>query len=95
MLILNWLRLGKYEMAYRETFDLTMPDLFWDQILKAAACGQLGRIEEGQTYVQILLDLKPDFARRGRGLITRFVKSEDLVDRLIEGLSRLGLNIEE
>ncbi len=95
VLILNWLRLGKYEMAYRETFDLTMPDLFWDQILKAAACGQLGRIEEGQTYVQILLDLKPDFARRGRGLITRFVKSEDLVDRLIEGLSRLGLNIEE
>ncbi len=94
VLVLNWLRLEKYEQAYRESFNLTLPDLFWDQILKAATCGQLGEIEEGQTYIQNLLDLKPDFARRGHRLITRFVKSEDLVDRIIYGLGKLGLKIE-
>jgi TolB-like protein/tetratricopeptide (TPR) repeat protein len=93
-LILNWLRLGNYEKAYRKTINLTMPDFFWDQIMKACACGHLGRIEEGQACVQTLLALKPDFAQRGRILIGRYIKFENLVDRIIEGLGKLDLRVE-
>jgi hypothetical protein len=71
-----------------------MPELFWDPLLKASACGHLGRIEEGQGCVRALLALKPDFAQRGRILIGRYVKFEDIVERIIEGLGKLGLEIE-
>jgi hypothetical protein len=70
-----------------------MPESHWDQILKASACGHLGRIEEGESHVRALLALKPDFAQRGRHLIARYVKFEDLAGRVIEGLARLGMKI--
>jgi hypothetical protein len=90
----NWFRVRNYEKAYRESLHFMMPKLFWDPLLKASACGHLGRIEEGQVCVQALLALKPDFAQRGRILIGRYVKFEDIVDRIIEGLGKLGMNIE-
>jgi adenylate cyclase len=93
-LSLNWFRTGNYEKAYQETLNFMMPECHWDPLLKAAACGQLGKIEEGQSCVQALLTLKPDFAKRGRDLIERYVKFEDIVDRIIEGLGKLGMNIE-
>jgi hypothetical protein len=70
-----------------------MPKLFWDPLLKAAACGHLGRIEEGQACVRALLALKPDFAQRGRILIGRYVKFEDIVERVIEGLDAVGIAV--
>jgi tetratricopeptide (TPR) repeat protein len=90
----NWFRLGNYEKAYQETLSFMLPDLFWEPIMKASTLGHLGRIEEGQACVQTLLALKPDFAQRGRILIGRYAKFEDLVDRIIEGLGKLGMNIE-
>ena len=91
-LCVNWFRLGEYEKAYRETLNFTMPDFYWDQLLKASACGHLGRIEAGQGCVDALLALKPDFAQRGRILIGRYVKFEDIADRILAGLGKLGLN---
>jgi tetratricopeptide (TPR) repeat protein len=90
-LCLNWFRVGNYEKAYRESLHFIMPESHWDQLLKAAACGHLGKIEEGQAYVRALLALKPDFAKRGRVLIGRYVKFEDIANRIIEGLGKLGL----
>ena len=93
-LCLNELRTGNYEKAYRETLNFKMPECHWDPLLKAAACGQLGKIEEGQAALQALLALKPHFARRGRILIGRYVKFDDIADRIIEGLGKLGMKIE-
>jgi Flp pilus assembly protein TadD len=92
-LCLNQVRTGNYQEAYRETLNFKMPECHWDPLLKAAACGQLGRIEEGQAAVKTLLALKPDFARRGRILIGRYVKFEDIADRIIEGLKAAGLPV--
>jgi adenylate cyclase len=94
-LFLNWFRAGDYEKAYRETLHFMMPGFYWDHLLKASACGQLGKIEEGQACVRALLALKPDFAKRGRILIGRYVKFEDIVDRIIEGLSAVGIKISQ
>jgi tetratricopeptide (TPR) repeat protein len=93
-LCINWFRLGDYEKAYQETLHFTMPEFFWDKLLKASACGHLGRIEEGQASVRSLLALKPDFARRGRVLIGRYIKFEDIADRIVEGLDKLGMHVD-
>ena len=71
-----------------------LPEFYWDQLLKASVCGQLGKIEEGQASALALLALKPDFAQRGRVLIGRYVKFEDIADRIMEGLGKLGMHSE-
>jgi hypothetical protein len=61
--------------------------------MKAAASGLLGRAKEGKHAVDALLELKPDFAKRGRTLIERYIKFGDIVDRVLEGLGKAGLNV--
>jgi adenylate cyclase len=92
-LFLNWFRTGNFEKAYHETFQFRMPEFYWDQLLTAAVCGQLGKFKEGQSSVQALLRLKPDFTQHGRMLIGRYVKFEDIAERIIEGLAAVGLKI--
>ena len=92
-LSIRWFREGHYDNAYRETLHFTMPDCHWDQLLRASACGHLEKIEEGQAHVRALLALKPDFAQRGRDLIRRYIKFEDIVDRVVEGLAAVGLTL--
>ena len=94
-LCFNWLRSGNFEMAHRETLSFMMPDFFWDQMMKASTCGLLGRTEEGQAHARALLALKPDFMQRGRILIGNYVKLDHIADRILEGLDRLGMNIEK
>lgn len=42
-----------------------------------------------------LLKLKPDFPSRGRILIGHYIKFEEIVERVIGGLRKSGLNIED
>ena len=93
VLCVNWFRIADYEKAYYETFNFMMSQFFWEPLMKAAICGHLGRIEEGQACVRDLLALKPDFAQRGRILIGRYIKFDDIADRIIEGLNAVGLTV--
>jgi TolB-like protein len=90
----DWVRREEYENAYLETLNFRTPLLFWDPLMKAAALGLLGRIEEGKSAVEDLLRLKPDFAAGGRGLIRYYIKFDEIVDRTLAGLNAVGLNIE-
>ena len=84
-------RRGEYENALAEALKFNYPELFWDPLVRAAALGRLGRHDEAKTAVGQLLKLEPDFATRGRLLISRYVKVDDLVDTIIEGLRQAGL----
>jgi TolB-like protein len=87
------LRKKEYEKAYLETLNFRAPSIFWEPLFKAATLSYLGRIEEGNRFVEILLTLKPDFPARGRVLIKRWVKSEELVERIIKGMEKVGLDL--
>jgi tetratricopeptide (TPR) repeat protein len=91
---LDLFRREEYPRAYLETLNFRMPTLFWEHLAKAATLGQLGRICKGRQAAEELLTLKADFARRGRLLIGRFVKFEVIVERLIVGLSRVGIEVD-
>ncbi|MGB5749818.1 MAG: hypothetical protein WBM69_22770 [Desulfobacterales bacterium] len=82
---------GEYEMALAEALKFNFPGLYLDPLMRAAALTQLGRQNEAKTAVSQLLKLEPDFATRGRGMISRYVKVDDLVDKIIEGLAKAGL----
>jgi adenylate cyclase len=84
-------RRGEYENALAEAQKFNYPNLFWDPVMRAAALGRLERHTEAKAAVGQLLKLEPDFATRGRLLISRYVKVDDLVDTIIEGLRKAGL----
>ncbi len=89
----DYLRQEEYERAYLETQRLRRPSIFWDPLAKAATLGLLGRYEEGRQFVKSLLKLKPDFPSRGRILIGHYIKFEKIIEQVINGLQKAGLNI--
>ena len=89
----DWVRQEKYQQAYLETLNFRKPMLFWDPLIKAATFGLLGRYEEGKRAAEKLIKLKPDFPSRGRVLIKHYIKFEDIVERTIDGLAKVGLKI--
>ena len=91
---LNCFRRKEYQQAHLETQRLKRPSVFWDPLAKAVTLGLLGRYKEGKHFVKNLLELKPDFSERGRILIGHYIKFDDIVERVIEGLHRVGLKID-
>jgi len=89
------IRRENYENAYAQTLHFRTPLLFWEPLLKAASLGLLGRIREGKKACDILLKLKPDFPARGRVLIEHYIKFDDIIARLTDGLNKVGLDIEK
>jgi adenylate cyclase len=90
----NCLRQKNYDRAYQETMGFRRPSVFWYPLAKAATLGLLGRCEDGQKFVKKLLELKPDFPRKGRILISRYIKFEEIVEPVLDGLNNVGLHLE-
>jgi adenylate cyclase len=88
---MDYYRRGEYENALAEALKFNYPELFWDPVMRAVALGQMGRGREARTVVGELLKLEPDFAAQGRQLISHYVKVDDLVDTIVEGLRQAGL----
>jgi adenylate cyclase len=82
-----------YDSAYREALKYSMPNNFWGPMLRAATLGLLGRDADADRSA--LLELLPDFSARADRLIRLYVKEEKLVEQLLEGLRRAGLDVGE
>jgi TolB-like protein/Flp pilus assembly protein TadD len=91
---LDYLRQENFERAYLEIMSLKRHAVFWYPLAKATSLGLLGRCDEGREFVKKLLELKPDFQTKGRFLIKHYIKFDDIVERVVEGLHRVGLSIE-
>ena len=93
---LNYLRQEEYDLAYIEACSRKRySTLFWDSLIRASTCGLMDKTEEGQKFLQNLLLLRPDFPNNGRKLVSRFVKFQDLSERILTGLRISGLKIRE
>jgi len=69
---------------------MNMPGAWLTKATTTAPHGQLGDVEAGRKGVQELLALMPDFALRGREELSKWYLP-DLVDSLMEGLQKAGL----
>jgi len=90
---LYYYRTGNYEEALAEANQYNIPSLFWGPMLRAAVNGQLNNFEEASKQVKGLLELKPDFERKAKILISRYIKEESLINHVIEGLLKAGMKI--
>jgi predicted Zn-dependent protease len=83
---------GQYQSALAALKPRTKGDI-WFAAMAAAVLGKLGREVEAAKHARMLMDIKPDFCTRGRELLERTLKVTSLVEELIDGLRRAGLQI--
>lgn len=90
---LYYYRNNEFEKALEEANQYNIQGLFWGPMLRAANLGQLNRKKETREHIIHLKSLKPNFEEKAYYLISRFVKEEDLVEKVVEGLRKAGLHI--
>ena len=83
----------KYEQALKEAEKYEMPGLFWGSMLRACCLGQLGKKTEAKSQIEELLLIKPDFEVKAKYLISRYVKVEELVLHILDGLKKAGIQL--
>ena len=83
-----------YVSAYEEALNYMMPNNFWGPMLRASTLGMLDRGREAEVDLSALLSLRPDFSSRAGYLIRLYVKEEELAGQILEGLRRVGLEID-
>ncbi len=84
-------RRGDYEKAYSEALKFNFPDLYLDPMMRATALGQLARQKEAKKAIEQLLKMEPNFRHRAHRMIGRYIKVDDLIDKIIVGLQKAGL----
>ena len=78
-------RRGELRAALAEARLYNVPGFFWAPLLRSAALGSLGLVEEGRAALAELLVSRPDFQENGRRLIGRLVPDDEIGDRLWDG----------
>jgi non-specific serine/threonine protein kinase len=86
---------GDYEKALEHATRVNMPGLFWQPLVIASLCGLLGRRTEAAAAVKELRALDPDIEVNARHFIECWHYSSGLMNRILEGLSKAGLNISD
>ena len=86
-------KLDDFENAYIEALKYDLTALFWGPLLRTATLGQLGKQSEAKEQISDLKSLKPDFESKARYLIKKYVKEDELVEKIIDGLVKAGLKI--
>jgi tetratricopeptide (TPR) repeat protein len=90
-LIFDHYRKGEYELALARAQKLDLHDFFWTPIRFAMIYAQLGRLDEARAALHEALALQPDFAQRPRHHIGAFVFPQEVIEQIIDGLSKAGL----
>ena len=90
---LYYYRKKEYEQAYTKATQYDLPDLFWTPLLRGACLAQLQRSKEAGEQLNLLFELKPDFQKKSRMLLQRFIKEDSLVDHILDGLQKAESDI--
>ena len=88
----NCYRVGDYAGALHAAAKVNMPAHYWAYVVTIAAQGQLGGRGAAGDALQQLLRIKPDIARTVRDDLRKWFVDEELVERLIDGLRKAGLD---
>ena len=84
---------GDYEKALEHATRVNMSGMFWQPLVVASLCGLLGRQAEAAAAVRELRKLEKDIESNARHFIECWHYSSGLMDRILEGLSKAGLEV--
>jgi hypothetical protein len=87
------MRRGDFDLAYSAALEYRDRNFFWREMMLTSSLGHLGRLEEAGSSAAELLRCKPQFATRGRRLISHYIKSNDIRETIISGLRNAGVEL--
>ena len=90
----NAYRKGDYRGALEFALKVNMPGFWRNELALAATYGQLGELEMARNAARELLEVRPDFTAIARQECSKWWDPQ-LVDQLVDGLRRAGLEIPE
>ena len=79
---------GRYDEAWASAKLIETPGILWQPLIRAAALGRLGRMQDAKPFLEELLHLKPDFNEYGRDYIRRLFVTDEHVDMMWDGLAK-------
>jgi adenylate cyclase len=86
----NHLRQGEYDKALSAAQSLNMSATAVEGMMQAIALAYLGRIEEARETVRELVKKHPEAASDHERILREIVFSDDMFQKLLEGLNRAG-----
>ena len=86
----NAYRKRDYQASVQASRTINMPGYIWGPFTSAASYGQLGEHDAARQALKELLEIRPDFVEVAGAEIGKWLDSE-LVEHLVEGLSKAGL----
>lgn len=89
----NHYRKGEYDLALRVAQQINMPDYDVQSAVLAATCGQLGHHEDAKRHLDTLVRIGPELVANPRTELRKWLASAELVDHVLEGLRKAGLDI--
>ena len=89
---MNEYRLANYAEAVAEILRANAPEVFWTNVLLAAAYGQLGEFAAARDALRDLLAQKEDFAESGAEILGKWFEPR-MVGLLTVGLRKAGLEM--
>jgi adenylate cyclase len=87
------LQSGHYDEALQWALKVDAPHWFVAPMTAAASAALAGRTDIADREIKRLLVLEPDFATKGPLLLRRWRLNEQLLEPLLEGLRRAGLQV--
>jgi TolB-like protein len=91
ILAINEYRLASFRAAADGAVKANAPDIFWTNVVLAAAHGQLGELPEAGKALRELLAQKEGFAESAAELLGRWMDPH-LAERFLDGLRKAGLD---
>lgn len=83
----------EYALALAAAQKIDVLGYAWPHALRAAALAQLGRLGEARDAAAEIIEIDPDFSADARQTRLRLGLPEDLVEHLMNGLQKAGLDI--
>jgi len=78
--------LGDFEQALLEGAKIGMDDFFWGPLIRAAALGQLGRIDEAKAALAMAHEAKPDLD--AEAIVERWMYHAPMAANILSGLAK-------
>jgi adenylate cyclase len=93
IMALHYYRRSDYRAALAEIDGIATSDFIWVPVVLAAIQGQLGNQDEARRALDRAWTLNPNVVKDPRTALRVHNVPEDLVDRLIDGLRKAGLEV--
>jgi serine/threonine-protein kinase len=93
-LAINEYRLANYRGAIDAVTKANAPEVFWGNVVLAAAYGQLGDLPAAHQALRDLLIQKTDFGQTAPEMLAKWMDPQ-LCEQLLDGLRKAGLEISD